>query len=66
MTVLGFDRGTIALLRSVPDDAWNSLPSEVQATTRKSEVAQRILKSVAKGERDRERLRAAAMKDLAA
>jgi len=66
MTVLGSDRETIALLRSVLDDAWNSLPSEVQATTRKSEVAQRILKSAAKGERDRERLRAAALKDLAA
>ena len=66
MTVLGFDPETIALLRSVLDDAWDSLPAEVQATTQKTTLAERILKSAAKGERDRDRLRDAALRGLAA
>jgi hypothetical protein len=66
VTVLSFDPETIALLRSVLDDAWDSLLPEVQAGTQKTALAERILKSAAKGERDRGRLRDAALRDLAA
>ena len=66
MTVLGFDPETIALLRSVLDDAWDSLPPGQQATTLKTLLAERILESAAKGERDRRRLLDAALRGLAA
>jgi hypothetical protein len=60
-----FDPETVALLRETLDDAWACLRPEEQATTRKAALAERILKFAAKGERDRERLRDAAL-DLAA
>jgi hypothetical protein len=66
VTVLGYDPETIALLRSVLDDAWDTLPPEQQATTLKTTLAERILESAAKGERDRGRLLDAALRGLAA
>ena len=63
---LYLDPETVALLRETLDDAWACLPSEQQATMQKSTLAVRILKSAAQGERDRNRLRDAALIDLAA
>ena len=61
-----FDPETVTLLREILDDAWASLPPEQQATMQKTALAERMLKSVAQGERDPEHLRDAALKDLAA
>ena len=52
-------------LRETLDDAWACLSPELQATMQKTALAERILKSAARGERDRNRLRDAAL-DLAA
>ena len=60
-----FDPETVALLRETLDDAWACLSPELQATMLKTALAERILKSAARGERDPKRLRAAAL-DLAA
>jgi hypothetical protein len=60
-----FDPETVTLLREALDDAWACLSPELQATMQKTALAERILKSAAFGERDRNRLRAAAL-DLAA
>jgi hypothetical protein len=60
-----FDPETVTLLRETLDDAWACLSPELQATMQKTALAERILKSAARGERDRKRLRAAAL-DLAA
>ena len=60
-----FDPDTVALLRETLDDAWGCLSPELQATMQKTALAERILKSAARGERDRKRLRAAAL-DLVA
>jgi len=56
---------TVTLLRETLDDAWACLSPEQQATMQKTTLAERILKSAARGERDRKRLRAAVL-DLAA
>jgi hypothetical protein len=63
---LYLDPETIALLRETLEDAWACLPPQRQATMQKSTLAVRILKSAAQGERDRKRLRDAALMDLAA
>jgi hypothetical protein len=60
-----FDPETVTLLREALDDAWACLLPELQATMQKTALAERTLKSAARGERDRKRLRAAAL-DLAA
>jgi len=60
-----FDAQTIALLKVALDEAWDRLPPKLQATMLKTTLAERILKSAAEGERDRERLREAALGDLA-
>ena len=60
-----FDPETGALLREALDDTWACLSPELQATMQKTALAERILKSAARGERDRKRLRAAAL-DLVA
>jgi hypothetical protein len=60
-----FDPETVTLLRETLDDAWACLSPELQATMQKTALAERILKSAAHGERDRKRLRAAAL-DFAA
>jgi hypothetical protein len=56
-----FDPETVALLRETLDDAWACLSPELQATMQKTALAERILKSAARGERDRKRLCAAAL-----
>ena len=61
-----FDAQTIALLKAALDDAWDRLPPKLQATMLKTTLAERILKSAAEGERNRERLRESALGDLAA
>ena len=61
-----FDAKTIALLKAALDETWDRLPLKLQATILKTTLAERILKSAAEGERNRERLREAALRDLAA
>ncbi len=61
-----FDPETVALLKEALDDAWACLSPELQATMQKTALAERILKSAADGERDRKRLRDAALMDIAA
>jgi hypothetical protein len=61
-----FDAQTIALLRAALDEAWDRLSPKLQATMLKTTLAERILQSAAEGERNRERLREAALRDLAA
>jgi hypothetical protein len=61
-----FDSETIALMKEALDDAWDRLPPKRQATLLKTTLAERILKSAAEGERNRERLRDAALRDFAA
>jgi hypothetical protein len=56
-----FDPETVTLLRETLDDAWACLSPELQATMLKTALAERILKSAARGERDGKRLRAAAL-----
>ena len=56
-----FDLETIALLRETLEDAWASLRPEQRAATFKTTLAERILKSAAQGERDRDRLLDAAL-----
>jgi hypothetical protein len=61
-----FDPETVTLLRETLDDAWDCLRPHQQATMLKSTLAERILKSAAQGERDRERLRDAALMEFTA
>jgi hypothetical protein len=61
-----FDAQTVAIMKMALDEAWDRLPPKLQATMLKSTLAERILKSAAKGERNRERLRDAALSELAA
>ena len=61
-----FDLETVTALREILDDAWACLRPEQQARLQKTALAERILKSAAQGERDRERLLDAALEDLAA
>ncbi len=60
-----FDLETVALLRDTLDDAWASLRPEQQAAMQKTALAERILKVAAQGERNRDRLREAALMDVA-
>lgn len=55
------DLKTVGVLKEVLEDAWHSLGAEQQARMSKTLLAERILMSAAKGERDRERLLAAAL-----
>jgi hypothetical protein len=52
---------TVRVVKEVLEDAWYSLSAEQQATMSKTVLAERILASAAKGERDRERLLAVAL-----
>lgn len=56
-----FDRQTVDALREILDEAWDRLSPELQAVMSKTELAEHILKSAAKGERNRERLNDAAL-----
>ena len=55
------DLKTVSILREVLEDAWYSLGAEQQPMMSKTVLAERILRSAAKGERDRKRLLAAAL-----
>jgi hypothetical protein len=55
------DLKTVSILKEVLDDAWYSLSAEQQAMMSKTVLAERLLRSAAKGERDRKRLLAAAL-----
>jgi hypothetical protein len=59
-----FEPEMIALMRAALDEAWSTLPFERQARTSKSELAERILKLAARGERDPVRLRTRAVIEL--
>ena len=61
-----FDPETVRVLREILDEAWSRLPPERQATMLKTTLAERILKTAAKGERNRERLLDVALRNLAA
>jgi len=61
-----FDLETITLMKTALDDAWSCLPPAMKASVLKSALAERILKSATDGERDRRRLRDAALRGLAA
>ncbi len=56
-----YEPETIALLRAVLDEVWDSLSAKTQASTSKTALAQRILREAAEGERDPLRLRAVAL-----
>ena len=58
-----FDLETVALLKETLDDAWACLRPEQQATMLKTTLAERILKSAAQGERNRESLLHAALSE---
>lgn len=61
-----FDPATVSAMREILDEAWSYLPPERQATVLKTTLAERILKTAAKGERNRDRLIDVALRDLAA
>jgi hypothetical protein len=61
-----FDLETVALLKETLDDAWAYLRPEQRAIMLKTTLAERILKSAAQGERNRESLLDAALTDHAA
>ncbi len=61
-----FDLETVPLLRETLEDAWACLPPERRATTSRTLLAERILKSAAKGERNPERLRDVALTAVSA
>ena len=61
-----FDPETVTLLRETLDDAWDCLRPHQQVTMLKTTLAERILKSAAQGERDRESLRDAALMEFTA
>jgi hypothetical protein len=56
-----YDPETLTMLRGVLDEVWDALPAGRQARMPKFEMAVRILKRAASGERDPVRLKAAAM-----
>lgn len=63
---MNFDPETVTLLRETLDDTWDCLRPQQQATMLKTTLAERILKSAAQGERDRKRLRDAALIEFTA
>jgi hypothetical protein len=60
-TSANYDPETLVLPQGVLGQVWNALPPERRADIPKSEMAQRILRLAAEGERDPIKLRAAAM-----
>jgi hypothetical protein len=61
-----FDLDTVLFLRETLDDAWACLRPAQRATTTRSELAERILKTAARGERNKKRLVDAAVAPIAA
>jgi hypothetical protein len=62
--VAAFNPETIKLLRSVLDDAWESMRAEERACTSKTAIAACILDMAAAGERDPIRLRVEAVSSV--
>jgi hypothetical protein len=56
-----FDPETLALMKSSLDAAWSQLNPVQQARASKINMAEKILKAAARGERDPMRLRASAL-----
>ena len=56
-----YDPETLIILRNALDEAWALLSEDRRASTLKSDVASRILRSAAEGERDPVRLRSGAL-----
>jgi hypothetical protein len=56
-----YDPETVSLLRTLLDQAWDTLLPHQQARMTKSHMAERMLKCAAQGERDPVRLRARAV-----
>jgi hypothetical protein len=56
-----YDPETLNVLRGALDQAWALLPDERKAVTFKADMADRILKRAAEGERDPVKLRVAAL-----
>jgi hypothetical protein len=56
-----YDPDTLIVLRNALDEAWAQLPDDRKSESRKSDMAQRILKKAAEGVRDPVRLRAYAL-----
>ncbi|HME30036.1 MAG TPA: hypothetical protein VKE53_09280 [Pseudolabrys sp.] len=63
---VSFDPETVSLLRETLDDAWGCLRPEQKAMTSRTLLAEGILRSAAKGERNPQRLRDAALTAVAA
>jgi hypothetical protein len=57
---------TLKLLQSVLDETWDSLRPDEKARTTKTELASRLLKMAASGERDQLRLRLGALSGVIA
>lgn len=60
----GFDRITITQLRVVFDSVWTALDRKRRAEISQTVLAERIVRAAARGERDPERLRLAALNGL--
>jgi hypothetical protein len=61
-----FDLQTVALLREALEDAWSSVRPEEREQMTRSLLAERIVKAASEGERQRERLIAAALAERVA
>jgi hypothetical protein len=61
-----YDPETVNVLRDALNQAWALLPNERKAVTLKADMADRILKCAAEGERDPVRLRMAELLQRAA
>ena len=61
-----FDPTTVSALGEILDEAWSRVPHERKTVMLKTTLAEGILKTAAKGERNRERLLDVALRDLAA
>jgi hypothetical protein len=60
----GFDPETITLLTAALEEAWSIVPERQRRALPQSMLAERILRTAARGERDPARLRASALVDL--
>jgi hypothetical protein len=60
----GFDPETITLLTAALEEAWSIIPERQRRGLPQSMLAERILRTAARGERDPARLRASALVGL--
>ena len=63
---VSYDPETLSLLRNLLDECWKEIDETRRNEDSKSAMAVRILARARKGERDRQRLRSAALMTLAA